>query len=234
MKENKRALKKKIAEMVRILAAGDILTLSSGHLSYRIPETEEVLIPRHLHHEGKTLDEVTEGDIVVMDLEGNVLEGDQSPPGERFVHTCIYKRRKDVHAVIHAHPYHSMAFGVAGVEMIPVYHRAIVFAPRVEIFDFSGQVDHEEVGMKVAEALKENVALLLRGHGTVVVGKTPEEACCNAFALETNAKIQLWASILGNPQAVTKEEVLGLTQPGKKPHSISSAWSYYVKKYGSK
>lgn len=231
MQINKKELKDKIAEMTKILAAGDILTMMKGHLSYRIPETNEVLIIGHTHRGGKTLAQITGNDIVVIDLNGNLIEGNIEPPGERFIHTCIYKKRSDINAVIHSHPHTSMAFGVAGVEIIPVHHEAVIFAPKVEIFNFAGQVDNEEIGMKIAEALKDNYALLLRGHGTVVAGRTPEEACCNAFELEINAKIQLWASILGTPKGVTKEEVLGVPQPGKKEHHISSPWPYYLEKY---
>ena len=232
MSTSKKELKEKIAEMVRVLAAADILTLTSGHLSYRIPETNEILIPRHIHHEKKTLAQITGEDIVVIDMDGNLIEGDTAPPGERFAHTGVYKKRKDINAVIHAHPFLPIAFGVAGVELIPVYGRGTVFSPRVEILDFSGQIDTEELGTQVAEALKDNFALLLRGHGVMVVGATPEDACVNAFTLETNAQIQLWATMLGTPRPVSREEVLGLTRPGMKPHKITSPWAYYLEKYG--
>jgi L-ribulose-5-phosphate 4-epimerase len=232
MSENRQELKEKLAEMVRVLAAGEIFTLTSGHISHRVPETNEILIPRHIHHEGKTLSMITADDIVTIDLDGNLLEGTAAPPGERFVHTCIYKKRAEVRSVIHAHPHLSMAFGVAGVELIPVYLKAIVFAPRVEILDFAGQIDTEALGIKVADALKENFALLLRGHGVVIAGISPEEACVNAFTLETNAQIQLWATLLGTPKPVSTEEVLGLGKPGKKAHKITNTWPFYLEKYG--
>lgn len=156
-----------------------------------------------------------------------------SDPREKgLFNTCTYKKRDDINAVIHAHPHTSMVFGVAGVEIIPVQHAAVVFAPCVEIFDFPGQIDNEEMGLKVAEALKGNFAVLLRGHGVVVAGGTPEEACCNAFELEANVRIQLWASILGTPRAVTKEEIFGSSPEGKKKHRVASPWPYYLEKYG--
>ena len=66
MPESKREIKEKIAEMVRVLSAAEILTLTSGHISYRVPGTNEVFIPRHIHHEGKTLSQITADDIVTI------------------------------------------------------------------------------------------------------------------------------------------------------------------------
>lgn len=234
MKETREELKEKIAEMIRILAAGEILTLMKGHLSCRLPGTDEILILGHTHRSGKTLAGIIGSDIVTIDLDGNLIEGAIHPPGERFIHTCIYRRREDVGAVIHAHPYVSMAFAVAGVRIIPVHHEAIAFSPCVDILDYAGQIDTEETGLMVAEALQGRTALLLRGHGSVVVGSDPEEACCNAFELELNAKIQLQASLLGTPKTVTPEEIRKVPRPGQKPHRSASPWPYYVEKYGTK
>jgi L-ribulose-5-phosphate 4-epimerase len=232
MSENREEMKEKIAEMIRILAEGEILTLMKGHLSYRLPGTDEVLILGHAHRSGKTLAGITGDDIVTIDLDGNLLDGSTQPPGERFIHTCIYRRREDVGAVIHAHPYASMPFAVAGIRIIPVHHEAIAFAPGVEILDYAGQIDTEERGVMVAEALKDRAALLLRGHGSVVVGRDAEEACCNAFALELNAKIQFQASLLGTPRAVNREEIQNVSKPGEQPHRSASPWPFYIEKYG--
>lgn len=233
MTETKQEMKEKIAGMIRILAAGEILTLMKGHLSYRMPGSGEILILGHAHRSGKTLTRITGDDIVVIDLQGNLIEGSIQPPGERFIHTCIYRKRADVGAVIHAHPHASMPFAVAGVPIIPVHHEAIAFAPGVEILDYAGQIDTEEAGMMVAEALKDRAGLLLRGHGSVVVGRDPEEVCCSAFALELNAKIQFQASLLGTPRAVTGEEIRKPAEPGGKPHSSASPWPFYREKFGN-
>jgi ribulose-5-phosphate 4-epimerase/fuculose-1-phosphate aldolase len=66
--------------------------------------------------------------------------------------------------------------------------------------------------------------MLFRGHGVAVVGQNLEEACTTAFALEKNAEIQLYANILGGFDPIKPEELAG--------HKSSSAYSYYLKKYG--
>ena len=115
------------------------------------------------------------------------------------------------------------AFSVARRTLFPVYYRAGQFFPEVPIFDFSGQINTQELGRNAAEALGSAMALLLRGHGTLVVGASIEEAGVNAFALETNARIQFYASCLGTPISLRQEEL--------KAHKPTSVWNYYVKKY---
>ena len=67
-----------------------------GHPSVRIPGTDRVLIkPRHSLRI-RSQDRVTPDDMVIIDLDGNPIEGRDRPPGERFIHTCIYRARPDV------------------------------------------------------------------------------------------------------------------------------------------
>lgn len=70
----------------------------------RIPNTDLILIPGHIHPEQRTIESVIEDDISFMGVDGNLVEGRLNPLGERFIHTEIYKVRKDVGAVIHAYP----------------------------------------------------------------------------------------------------------------------------------
>ena len=113
-------------------------------------------------------------DIVRVNLDGEKLEGRVSPPGERFIHTEIYKKFPHIKAVIHGHPTLPVAFSVAGQEILPVEHRAVIFYPAVKILDLPAQINTPELGQRVAEALGDNLALMLRHHGVVVVGQSIE------------------------------------------------------------
>lgn len=221
-----------LAEAVRILAKGEILMLTVGHVSQLVSPDGPIVILGHAHKQGKTLSQVTVDDFVTIDMEGKLIEGNLNPPGERFIHTEIYRARPDVGCVIHAHPLASMPFGVAGVEIIPVFARAVQFGRRVPIWDYPGQIDTAGKGEELARNLGQGKALLLRGHGVVVVGKTLEETCLDAFMLEMNAEIQLKATVLGVPRPVTPEEVYGrLDGPH---HSHASTWPYFVERYSNK
>jgi L-ribulose-5-phosphate 4-epimerase len=215
-------LKQEIAQAVRTLSGAEILTLTLGHVSYRVPKSEKIVILGHTHKSFKMLDEVTEEDIIVMDFDGNTIEGKYEPPGEKYIHTEIYKRRPDVQSVIHGHPFLSMALGIANIRIVPVYFLASQFHPEVPILDYWGQIDTAELGKKVADALGDCLALILRGHGVVVTGESIEDASNNAVMLEKNAEVQLMASYVGKPVPIT---------PLAKKFKFTSAWRYFVKKF---
>lgn len=213
--------KKEIAEAVRTLACGGILTLTVGHVSWRDSETGDIVILGHIHKENRFLDEVTEDDIIVMNSEGKVKEGRYDPPGELFIHTEIYKSRPEVKSVVHGHPDCCIAFSLHNRPLYPVYSRAAQFFPKVPVLDYAGQIDNAEKGLRCASALGSCTGLLLRGHGCITVGASIQDAAVNAFALETNARIMLQASTLGKIKPLNAEDL--------KVHKPTSVWAYYVR-----
>src|SRR5215469_16225749 len=98
------------------------LTDYLGHCSARVPGTERVVIkPKH----SKTVRSpgaLGPADMIVIDLDGNLLEGSDAPPAERFIHTEIYRARPDVQAVVHTHQRAATLLGVVGGDLLPVLH----------------------------------------------------------------------------------------------------------------
>jgi len=140
-------IKKKLAQAIRTLHGGGFLPLTLGHVSYRLSE-ERIAILGHVHKALKTLDMITEEEIIIMDLDGNTIEGKYEPPGEKYIHTEIYKKRSDIQSIVHGHPEISTAFSVAGVGIVPVYYRAGQFQGEIPIMDFSGQINTKESGQQ--------------------------------------------------------------------------------------
>src|SRR5262245_43482284 len=93
-----------------------------GHASQRIPGTDHILIkPRH----SETMrgpGDLTPERVLVVDLDGHVVSGDDGPVGERFIHTSIYRARPDVGGVVHTHQLYATAFGIAEREILPLIH----------------------------------------------------------------------------------------------------------------
>lgn len=225
-------IKKKIVQVIRILDGEHLFEMSTGHVSARVPGTDMICILGHVHHDGRTLDTVTVDDIVTMDIEGRLIEGATNPPGEKYIHTAIYKRRPDVMAVVHNHPRLGTAFSIAGQEIYPVSFRGSIFAPKVPVHMYPGQIDTPELGMDVAVALGDGYSVLLQGHGAVSVGGSLEEACCVAIALEVTAETQLIASQLGKPTVIPPEHLEGRFVKGMTPEEyFSIAWSFYSAKH---
>ncbi len=216
------ALKKKLAQAIRVLSGGEVLTLTVGHAALRIGP-DRIIMLGHSHKSFKTLDTITEDEIIEIDMDGNLIDGRYEPPGEFYIHTEIMKARPDVKAIVHGHPLMSKVFGIAGRPIVPVDPRARTFSAGVPVMDFAGQVDTPELGQEAARILGDKKAMLLRGHGQIVVGETLEEACCNAFTLESNAMQLYMALQIGTPQALREDEC--------KAKKGTSVWVYYVKKF---
>jgi len=215
--------KNEVAEAVRTLAGGGILTLTLGHVSWRDEKTGNILILGHTHKKNKFLTEIMPEDIILIDSDGNLVSGDYDAPGEVFIHTEIYKKRKNVYSIIHAHPDNCIAFSLANIPMFSAYYRTAHFSPSIPILDYAGQIDTREKGMQCAELMGQSPGLLLRGHGIIAVGQTIQEAAVNAFLMEKNATMILKASCLKDIKPINLKDL--------KAHTPTSVWPYYVHQY---
>lgn len=226
------SMKKRIVNCLRIMVNEGLFELTYGHMSCRIPGTNQFLILGHLHDKGKSLFDVTAEDIVTMDLNGDTLPGEMEAPGERFIHTEVYKRRPDVQAIVHCHPFHSTVFSIAGVPIFPVNHLGTIFAPQTPIHEYSGQIDNSDKAGAMADSLGDKMAVLIRSHGVTVVGHSIEKAAVNTLALETTAKMQMAASQIGTARAVPVEYRSGIFTEGLDDKEYyETAWDFYHRKY---
>jgi ribulose-5-phosphate 4-epimerase/fuculose-1-phosphate aldolase len=222
------ALKKRLAKVHRIITAGGVWPLTKGHVSCRVPGTDHVLILGHIHSEGRNLANTDVDDIVTVDLEGHFIEGRIEAVDERYAHTEVYKTRPDVHAVIHAHPPIATAFGIAGVNILPVGNRGGIFAPHVPILGFDKQIDTPERGRMVAEAIGKGCAVVLKNHGVVVSSDTIENVCITIFALEETAELHWRAAQLGKVEPISNAEVRSVLTGNRYEEYFSHVWGHYA------
>jgi L-fuculose-phosphate aldolase len=219
------ALKQKLAQATRMLAREKLLE-SSGHVSMRVPGTSKVLIgPADVSR-----DIVQRADIITVDLDSKQLEGRTKAPLETEIHTGIYRARKDVGAVVHSHPVHSVVFSITRKPILPVSVHGAIFADGVPTFENVGHVNTRELGDALGRTLGSHRAALIKMHGAAVVGATLEEAFVAAIQLEENAEKQLWAEATGTAQAMTKEEAERCVRQSFSAFSIQKRWQYYVDK----
>ena len=202
-----RNLKERVALVTRILGNGGILPSVFGHCSAHIPGSNRIYVTPHFHWQGKVLQEVTADDVRVMDLEGNVLDGESIDIAEeRCYHTEVYKARPDAGGVIYGHPRMSNAFADIGRDTLTV------FGSKAPLIPPPGWGSAAEVGQAAARGLGKYYRACFwpsttftgpagtttaAPGGNVVVGKTIEEACVTAFELEREAEMQLIMAVLG-------------------------------------
>ncbi|WP_405498557.1 aldolase [Nocardia sp. NBC_00511] len=159
---------------------------------------------------GLGFDEITDANLLLVDEDLRVLEGDgMANPANRF-HSWIYRARPDVECIVHTHPLHAAALSmlevplqVAQMDMTPLYDDC-AFLPL-----WPGVPVGNEEGEIISAALGEKRAILLAHHGQLVVGGTIEEACALAHLIERAAQLQLLAMSAGEikplPPGLAKE-----------------------------
>ncbi|MEG2512702.1 MAG: class II aldolase/adducin family protein [Acetivibrio sp.] len=204
--------KKELIEMVHRSYGEGLFAGTSGNLSAYDRETETMLItPGSVSYET-----MTEDDLVLMKLEGEIIEGNHKPSSEWRMHAVIYKEKEEVCSVIHTHSPYATSFAVNG-EKIPVILVEMVpfLGGDVFVADFA-LPGTEEVGKAAIDALSERNACLMANHGVLAVGKSLEQAHLRAIYVEDAAKIYSLARSNGPVQIVSEEIVQKMRNKGKK------------------
>lgn len=224
------ALRRDLVLACRILGANGHGDNIYGHVSARLPGAERLWMKAH--HVG--LEEVTEDDLILLDLDGNVVAGPRERRHtEHPIHTEIMRARPDVVSVVHTHPMHSVAFGARRLALRPVGHEGAYFwPPGVPVFEeFTDLVRTSEQGAAVARALGGGTAVFLRNHGIAVGERSIARAACAAILLEKAAQVQLLAQPTdGTTFAHTPEDEARRKQAIWSDESIAAMWSYYVRR----
>jgi L-ribulose-5-phosphate 4-epimerase len=210
-------LKKKVALGNRIVFHQGLADYH-GHVSARIPGTRKFLIKPVLAPLGK----ITGADIILVDIdeykavceENYVKAGSKRsvtklklPPRETMIHAAIYETRADVNSVVHTHQPLATAFSVAGVPLKPIYNQASAFAPETPIFPSPRLIYTVQDGKEICATLGNRMAMLLQGHGIVVVGDSLEYATVHAIYLERTAYMQWVASSIGTPSVMPQKDI---------------------------
>jgi L-fuculose-phosphate aldolase len=194
-------LRTEIAEAFRLLNETSLTFGFSGNISIRAPEEGLFLITPS----GLKKARLNPEDMVVVDSRGHVIEGSKKPSVETPMHLAIYENRKDVKAIIHAHPIYSTVFAVVGVDIMPVTEEMILYTGgevKVAKYAIFGT---KELARNVLKALGDRRAVLLRNHGIVACGKDLDEAMDVLFCVEREAKIILLSKLLGKPRLLPKK-----------------------------
>jgi ribulose-5-phosphate 4-epimerase/fuculose-1-phosphate aldolase len=192
-----------ISELVlanHILAMNGVLD-AYGHVSVRsASDPNHFFLARHVPSAT-----VTRDDILEYDLDSNAVGGENGTGYiERFIHGEIYRARPDVTAVVHCHSPDVLPFTVTDVPLRPMIHMAAFLGgpiPVFEIRDAGGITDmlirDAGLGRALAKSLGNNTAVLLRGHGAVVVAPGLHVVAGRAYYLTVNARAQQQAILLG-------------------------------------
>lgn len=194
--QNRSALIEDVVAANHILYAQGIVD-AFGHVSARVA-AGQFLLARSIAPE-----QVATSDIIEYDLDANPVSAAEKRAGyrERFIHSEIFRARPEIMSVVHCHAASLIPFSITGVPLRPVYHNSSFVGEGIPVFEIRGAgglgtdmlVGSPELGRALARTLANKPAVLMRGHGAVIVGRSVEEAVARSVYLEVNARVQAQA-----------------------------------------
>jgi L-fuculose-phosphate aldolase len=198
-------LRGEIVEVGRRLYARGYVASNDGNISARLDGDRLLTTPK-----GVSKGFMTPDMMCVVDLEGTKLAGDRDPSSELRMHLEVYRRRPDVHAVVHAHPPTATGFAVAGIPLDrAVLAEVITTLGSIPIADYATP-STQELPDAVRKYITAHDGLLLANHGALTVAADLVGAYYKMETIEHFAKISLVARLLGRERLLSREEVVRL------------------------
>jgi L-ribulose-5-phosphate 4-epimerase len=202
------ALRKAVCELHRELPDNHLVAWTSGNVSARDPETGLVVIKPS----GVKFRDLRPSNMVIVDINGDVVEGAYKPSSDTASHCAIYRQRTDVMGIVHTHSRYATAFAALG-RSIPCVLTAMAdeFGGPVPCGGFA-LIGGQEIGEVVVKTLagSPSPAVLLQNHGVFTVGPTAEAAVKAAVMVEDNAAIVWLAMQMGDPIPIPAESIAKL------------------------
>lgn len=190
----------KLAEISRYLYSKGLAPGKAGNISARAGDAVAIT------PSGVSLKDVEPDNVIMTSLAGNKLTGSGKPSSELPLHLDVYQVREDVGAIVHTHSPYVTGFALAGESIERLEGFGEIKNPLIEMVEYAPP-GSDELARLVADGLKKEDVVVLKGHGLVATGETLEEAALLAEFVESGAKTQFVARTLriGNFKIDAKE-----------------------------
>jgi ribulose-5-phosphate 4-epimerase/fuculose-1-phosphate aldolase len=219
--DNVELLKGKVLLACKIYQSQGLLD-GFGHVTLRLSQERILSTPKM--PPGK----VSMRDFIIVDTNGNKLDGWGEPNGETPMHTAIYKARPDVKCILHYHPDELIAASVVAQGIRVVANCGVFFHQGTPVFDSPELIVTQALGKRVADTLGDHNALLLRGHGATVVGGDLDELVRLGINLVKNVRIHIMATALGTPKIHSEAESRSVLEIETHTNALRRFVDYYV------
>jgi ribulose-5-phosphate 4-epimerase/fuculose-1-phosphate aldolase len=215
------SLKEKMVLVCKALQKQRLLD-GYGHVTSRLSDGRILSTP-HMPP-GK----VAVRDLIIIDGQGNKLEGAGEPNGETPMHTSIYKARSDVQCILHYHPDELIIVAASGQEIKVIANCGVHFHRGTPIYDSPLLIRNHQLGDKVAATLADRAAVLLRGHGGTVVASDLDTLLRRGIDFVRSARIQIMAAPLGSIKTHSKDECEQMASGHERPNASRRHVDFYI------
>ncbi|MDD4551686.1 L-fuculose-phosphate aldolase [Aminobacterium sp. MB27-C1] len=191
-----------IVEYCQKMVTARLTTGTGGNMSFYNRETGEVAITPT----GVDYFEMKAEDVLIMDIDENIIEGTRKPSSETAMHMTLYKKRKDINAIVHTHSVFATTIACLRWELPAVHYLVGFSGNKVPLAPYA-TYGTSELARNVAESIGHYNAVLMENHGLLAVGSSIPQAFGTAEEIELVAEIYYRTKCIGNPVILSDEEM---------------------------
>jgi L-fuculose-phosphate aldolase len=197
--------KKELVETCkRLLTEGHVIG-SAGNVSVRLKYNNQecmLITPSNVNY-----DEMETEDLLILDLDGKVVEGQRNPSVEKHLHLNIYKARADVRAIIHSHGIYSTILSTLNLTLPPIIEELVPYLGGEIACAEYGEAGTKDLAETVLKSLEDKNAVLLANHGNLCCGSHLDGAYTVLRYLERGAKIYYFAKLIRDPNLLPEDTI---------------------------
>ncbi len=195
--------REQVKKIGRKLISSGLTTGTGGNIS--IYNRDENLIA--ITPSGMDYYEIKAKNIVVMDMEGNIVEGENKPSSEYEMHKICYEKRKDVFSVVHSHSVFATTIASLNWEIPPFHYLVPLIGDKIPIAKYATFGTLELANETSAGLGEKYKAVLLANHGLLAVGSNIEKAFMIAEITELMAELYYKIKVVGEPKILSEDEI---------------------------
>lgn len=184
------------------LPKNDLVRMTSGNISGRDPESGLVVIKPS----GYSYEEMRPDDMVVVDMDGKVIEGQLTPSVDTETHLYVYAHRPDVWGIGHTHSPYASSFAVLGQPIPPCLTATAMLGGEIPLGKYV-PIGGAAIGAEIVAKIGNARAIIMQNHGVFTIGNSPVQATKMAVEVEEIAKITHLAMLRGQPIILTPEQL---------------------------
>ncbi len=195
------SLKEELIAGAALVASIGLVPLTQGNLSLRDPQSGNILITPHDY----PYDQLTVDDVLVLDLNGDVIEGFREPSHESPVHLAVYERRPEALGIVHAEPIYTNVFGVLHMPIAPLHVNTLIdVGGEVPVMPFAPS-GSRQFGYDMLEVMGDKRAVVWANHGMLALGDSLGKAIHCTVMVEISAQLYHMALQHGQPHLIPPE-----------------------------
>jgi L-ribulose-5-phosphate 4-epimerase len=184
------------------LPKNDLVKMTSGNVSGRDPESNLVVIKPS----GVRYEELSPEAIVVVDMDGKVIEGELKPSVDTGTHLYVYRNRPDVFGICHTHSVYATTFAALGQPIPACLTATAMLGGGIPLGGYV-PIGDEAIGKEIVAKIGKSMAIIMQNHGVFTIGESAIRATKMAVEVEEIAKITHMAMLRGKPIELTPEQV---------------------------